>query len=134
MKPGDIAGHVDNQGYWRLCVDGERYGAQRLAWLYMKGDWPIGEVDHRDTNQLNNRWENLREASHHQNVANASKRKDNISGFKGVSWNSRHRRWVAQANVNGKRKWLGYFDDPKVAHQVYASAMVAQHGEFARIE
>lgn len=132
MNVGDVAGSMDNEGYWRLCVNGQRYGAHRLAWLYMTGTLPKEEIDHIDTNPLNNSWGNLRKATRRQNVANTSMRSDNWSGFKGVSWSKKHRRWVAQANIGGKRKWLGYFLDARSAHKAYSDAILVEHGNFAR--
>lgn len=91
-------------------------------------------ADHVDTNSLNNRRSNLRLATYSENSWNSSKRSDNHSGFKGVYWKKGHRKWVATIMVHGKRKHLGYFDNPEEAHAAYCAAANELHGEFARFE
>jgi len=95
---------------------------------------PIGlQVDHRNGNRLDNRRCNLRLASATQNAANSGPKPSNRSGFRGVSWFPRDRRWTVHIKVNGRAKNLGYFDDPVEAARVYDAAAVAAHGEFARL-
>ncbi|MCM2294777.1 HNH endonuclease [Allorhizobium sp. BGMRC 0089] len=131
---GKKPGLVNGNGYREICIDGRLYSAQRLAWLYMTGEWPDGDVDHRDMDKLNNRWGNLRDASKAQNQANTSVRKSNTSGFKGVFATARHPdRWLSQIRVNGIKKHLGTFDTPEQAGAAYASALAEIHGEFGRI-
>lgn len=51
IKLGSVAGGVD-QGYWRIKLGGRTYSAHRLAWLYVHGRWPNGDVDHINGNGL----------------------------------------------------------------------------------
>ena len=89
-------------------------------------------VDHRDGDGLNNRRCNLRLADRFQNVQNSKIRGDNASGFKGVSWNKRQGKWVAQIAARGSnQKHLGYFASAEAAHQAYCAAANEMHGEFA---
>lgn len=80
---GELAGYMDN-GYCKISLDGKQYKAHRLAFLYMTGRFPK-YIDHIDRNRSNNRWDNLREATHSENMRNASIRVDNKTGVKGVS-------------------------------------------------
>ena len=59
--------------------------AHRIGWLYMTGTWPTCEIDHKDTDGLNNKWSNLRPATKMQNAGNTHICPRNKTGFKGVS-------------------------------------------------
>ena len=49
-----LAGGLTTDGYIQLWVNGKKYLAHRLAWLYVHGVWPKGDIDHKDTvKQLN---------------------------------------------------------------------------------
>ena len=91
------------------------------------------DVDHRDGDGLNNRRANLRVATVLENQFNARRRKDNASGFKGVSWHRAAGKWYAHISLNRKRFHLGTFDTPEAAHAAYAAASAAFHGEFGRV-
>ncbi len=91
------------------------------------------QVDHRHGNGLDNRRSNLRVATGLQNSRNARIRKDNSSGFKGVSWNKSARKWHARIKVDGSRINLGNYETPEAAHAAYAKASAELHGEFGRI-
>lgn len=123
---GEIAGGRSSEGYWRICINGERHQAHRLAWLYVHGEWPTADIDHRDANKLNNRIENLREAS---GVVNAQNKRiariDNKSGLLGVSRDGA--RWRAAIHVNGRQKRLGSFPTPEAAHECYVAAKRQLH-------
>lgn len=109
-------------------ADGRRT-TQKLH-MFLTG-WP--QTDHHDGNGLNNTRTNLRDATRTQNNANARRRADNTSGFKGVSWDSRISRWYARIHINGERRWLGYFADARSAALAYDSAARELFGEFARL-
>lgn len=111
---------------------GKVYLAHRLAWLYMTGEWPPKEIDHRDGDGLKNRWKNLRAATSTQNGANSRISSKNTTGFKGVSFNKQAGRYCANIKVRGKQKWLGSFDAPEPAHAAYLAAAEKYFGEFAR--
>ncbi len=128
-RVGDLAGSVDKDGYWQISVDGHLYRAHRLAWLYMTGQWPELGIDHRDCDRTNNRWLNLREADHFQNVFN--RRGYSSSGFKGVSWDKVRQRWKSRITAHGRTYFLGYFDSAELAHLAFKSAVKSLHGEFA---
>ena len=133
-KAGDIAGCRSGDGrYLEIKVDGVPYGAHRLAWLYATGAWPTGDVDHRNNIGTDNRWSNLREATRCRNMYNARKHIDNRTGFKGVTFNKRARKWIAQISANNRRIYLGRFNDPVSAARAYDAAAIKHHGEFAQI-
>ena len=91
------------------------------------------EVDHRDSDGLNNRRSNLRPATPSENRKNQVIGSRNTSGFKGVSWHRRAQKWLVQIHSEGKRTYLGLFADIEAAAAAYASASEKVHGEFGRI-
>jgi|SRR5262249_13953776 len=60
-RTSGVAGHHDRawKGYVCIAVDGRKYRAQRLAFLYMTGDWPPAQIDHINGDTSDNRWANL---------------------------------------------------------------------------
>lgn len=117
-----------------IKMDGRKrlYRAHRLAWLYVHGEWPDGQVDHINGVKHDNRIANLRVATNQQNAINRAVRMDNTSGYKGVSWNKRSGRWLAHISYGGKIRHLGLFDDIEDAITAYSLAAQRYHGEFAR--
>jgi len=111
VKVGDVAGGVNGQGYICIRVKGKKHLAQRLAFLYMTGEFPKDQMDHINHIRDDNRWNNLREVTNQENCVNRSKRKDNTSGVAGVSWHKNTEKWQAEIVIDGKRKHLGYYDD-----------------------
>lgn len=130
VKSDGLAGAIYNNGYVVIKIDGKRYGAHRLAWQYMTGALPEDQIDHRDLDKANNRWDNLRPATDLQNIANRSSWSK--SGFKGVYKPIGRNDYRTEIRINGKRKLLGYFKTPEEAHAVYVKAANDVHGEFAR--
>ena len=117
--------------YIRIAVDGMRYYAHRLAWLYMTGNWPSLQIDHKDGDPQNNKWSNLREASQSQNSAN----KKRCGLFpKGVFKQTRGGNYSARITKNYKATSLGTFTSPQDAHEAYVRKANEVHGEFARKE
>jgi hypothetical protein len=126
------AGYLSKQGYVIVLFNGKNRKASRLAWLYMTGSWPKRDLDHVNGNRSDDRWSNLRLATRVQNIANGRIRKDNTSGFKGVSFRKHDRKWVPQLRFRGKAKYLGCFDTPEKAYAAYLSAARKTFGEYFR--
>lgn len=125
---------VSPNGYLLIRVQGKNYLAHRLAWLFVHGEWPTHHIDHKNRDKLDNRIGNLRECTQGQNQHNQVKRKQNKSGWKGVSWSKEKEKWKAQICLNKKNKSLGYFDDVKEAAEAYIFAALELHGEYAGFE
>ena len=81
---GDVAGCEDGRGYLFTGISGKYYKNHRIVWLWHNGYLPEGEIDHINRNKIDNRIENLREASSVCQRRNQNLRKDNKSGVKGV--------------------------------------------------
>lgn len=132
---GKKAGTDDWRGYISIRVAKVKHKAHRLAWLYMTGSWPKCVIDHINSDTLDNRWVNLREASFSQNQANRRISKNNSSGFKGVYLRveaGRSPRWCAVITFCGKKIRVGQFSTKEEAAAAYARAALKYFGEYAR--
>lgn len=89
------------------------------------------DVDHRNRDKLDNRLGNLRIASKAANQHNVGLRRDNASGFKGVSFERESGRWRACIMVAGKLISLGRFHSPEEAAKAYNKAAKKHFGRFA---
>jgi hypothetical protein len=130
LPVGAIAGCLRANGYITISICNQSYYGHRLAWLYVHGRWPDGEIDHINCIPSDNRLANLREATRAQNSRNMPVFRNNICGKKGVS--KRAGKWRANITKNKRRVHLGYFDTPEEAHAAYAAAARMHYGEFAR--
>ncbi|WP_264045487.1 HNH endonuclease [Methylobacterium flocculans] len=90
------------------------------------------EVDHINGDKLDNRTCNLRFCTSTQNKANIPRYKNNNSGFKGVHWDKRCRKWAATTTVASRRKLLGFRETREEAAALYQEAVIKMHGGFAR--
>ena len=93
--------------------------------------WEI--TDHMDRNGLNNQRSNLREATVQQNNRNATRQKNNTTGFKGIDYNKDHKAFRARVNVNRKSVYCGYFKTATEAALAYNEAAKIHFGEFANL-
>jgi hypothetical protein len=132
---GKTAGSVNDRGYVIICIAiataGRLFKAHRLAWLYVYGEFPLGELDHANRVKTDNRIENLRPATRSQNTHNYGLRKNNKSGAIGVCWHKHHKKWRVELLLNRVRKHIGYFDDFDEAASAYAVASIAHAKEFS---
>ena len=112
-----VPGSADSQGrgqkkiYLHQLVTGWRY------------------VDHEDGDGLNCCDDNLRKATHAQNMANMKANRGSSSRFKGVGWSAAAGKWRARI----RHRHLGVFADEEEAARVYDAAALAEWGEFARL-
>ena len=88
-------------------------------------------VDHINGNRRDNRKSNLRVCTQANNNCNVHGRKDNLSGYKGVSIKTGTDLWVSQIQVKGKKYFGGYHSTPEAAAIAYDKLALKLHGEFA---
>jgi len=91
------------------------------------------EADHVDRNGLDCRRKNLRKATRSLNLANRIRNKNNSSGYKGVTWLKRERRWRAAITRNYQTIYIGAFHAVTDAALAYDAAARWLFGEFARV-
>lgn len=117
-KSGDVAGQIHQNGYVRISVKGKLYLAHRLVWLYVYGKLPKQCIDHINGIKTDNRIENLREATHQQNMQNRrSAKKNSKTGFLGVT--NKRDKFEAKIKVDKKLIHLGTYKTAEAAHQAY---------------
>lgn len=120
-----------NHGYAKRTVrNGLKFVTVRMHREILQASNEM-QVDHINGNKLDNRRCNLRLATSSQNQQNRRVGKDNTSGFKGVSWHKKSKKWCAQITVNRKVKHIGIFDDSIEAAKAYDKAAKELHGVFA---
>jgi len=98
-RAGSTCGCRHFEGYTAIKLDGKSYMAHRLAFLYVTGE----------------------------NQQNKTVRKDNKSGFAGVTWDAQASCWRARISVQGRQYFLGHFDVSEVAAAAYRDAKAAKH-------
>lgn len=111
-----------------------KIGSGRTAheWMHRRLLPGAQRVDHIDGDGLNNRRLNLRAVTNSQNMQNRSGLSaNNTSGFRGVQWDKRDRRWRARIGVEGERIYLGYFDTAEEAARAFDRAALDRFGQFA---
>lgn len=133
VRIGDRCGRVSRLGYREIGVEYGLRRANRLAWLYMTGEWPDGDVDHINRDKLDDRWSNLRLATRSQNMANVALRSNSTSGFIGVTFDKARGKWRAQIRIDGRKVNLGRYATAEEAARVYDAAAVDSFGGFAQL-
>ena len=120
---------VEGTGYVMSRTNGEAIKMHRLITNAPKGIF----VDHIDGNPLNNRLDNLRLCLKQQNEFNTKIRSDNVSGYKGVSFDKRKHHYRAYITKDGKQYFLGYFSTKEEAAIAYNQKTTELFGAFARL-
>lgn len=128
ISAGTVCGYITSEGYRHIKIDGTDYGAHRLAWAYVHGEWPDRIVDHRNRINDDNRIENLRLATDQQSAWNRTS-KNKHGAVKGVS--KKRGLWRAQIYWEGKNRHIGYYDSKEKANEAYIEKSKELHGEFS---
>lgn len=129
-KRGSVAGHIGDDGYLMIRIDGKLYRAHRLVFLTMTGEFPPTDVDHINGIRTDNRWSNLRLATRSQNLRNKSIQSNNTSGALGVSWDKRRKKWEYRIKAEGVQH-IGVFAEFEDAVAARKAAEIKYFGEFA---
>jgi len=113
--------------YYKIMAMRIVFRAHRLAWFYMTGEWPQGEIDHHDGNGLNNKFENLRSTTKTENQRNQRLSDANSSGVTGVTFMKNINKYAAYITVNKKRTHLGVFSSLELAAAARLNAQIANN-------
>lgn len=109
------------KGYLTINILSRVMLAHRVAYMFVHGNIERNmQIDHINGIRDDNRICNLRIVSHAENCQNRRvPAKSNKSGFLGVSCLKGSNKFQARISFKGKQKFLGYFDNPKDAHDEY---------------
>lgn len=91
------------------------------------------EIDHIDGNRLNCCKSNLRYTTHQQNTMNKHRHKTCKSKYRGVYLNTNCKTYSSYIGVNGKRIYLGCFENEELAAKAYDSSAIIYFGEYANL-
>lgn len=107
---GEVAGgKCAKNRYVVISINSQSFNAHRVIWKWMHDEEPT-TVDHINGDGFDNRLANLRNVSQFENCRNSAIFNTNTSGFRGVSWDKTHGRWVAYIVDDGKRHHIGRFE------------------------
>jgi AP2 domain-containing protein len=124
---------ADSDGY---AVRSERTNGRKhnvsMHRLIMNAQ-PGQEIDHKDWNKVNNQRVNLRFASETENRHNTPLSSRNTSGYKGVSWYKRHKKWEARIKIGKRNIRLGLYQSKEDAARAYNAAALEFIPDFAYI-
>ena len=126
-KIGDVVGYDNKNGYKKISIDNKLYFSHRLAWLYVYGVWPEKGLDHINRNRSDNRLCNLRLANQSENTQNTAIRKNNTSGYKGVTFCKNTNKWISQIMINYKHIYIGKYETPEIAYEQYINMAKKLH-------
>jgi len=136
---GNPAGKLSLIGksyYWVISLCKSSTASHRVIWMLSNESYiPDGMiVDHEDGDTQNNSPSNLRICTPTESSLNRSVQCNNVTGLKGVVFNSSRKgnKYRAKIHVNGKEMYLGIFPTANQAHEAYVQASLIHHGEFAR--
>lgn len=120
------AGTFHHSGYVYIRINGQEYGAHRLAWLYIYGEFI--KVDHKNRKPWDNRLENLRKTT--ASLNNANRILPSKSGIKGVRL-TRNGTYEARIQYEYQSIQIGTFKTKEEAVKAYRDKAKELFGEFA---
>jgi hypothetical protein len=129
----------DSNGYVQVIINGKNYKLHRIVYLAYNPTWAISnpkkQIDHINGDKVDNRIENLRQATRSQNGHNSRVHSDNKLGLKNIC--ERGDCWVVQICKDRKMVVQKYFHkcdytlDDVIAFR--NDELLTHHGDFARL-
>jgi hypothetical protein len=120
--------HANRYGYLnvglRKNLKSKEFKVHQLVAMAFLNHKPCGHklvIDHINDNKLDNKVENLQIVTQRYNSRKTQGKYS--SQYKGGYWDKGKKKWIAQIQIGGKRKFLGTFTDEYEAHLAYQNAL-----------
>lgn len=126
---GKYRWYLNANGYPMTRIDGECTLLHKLLLDRVNKSY----IDHEDGDKLNNRRSNLRRCTQSENMMNSRIRTDNTTGYRGVWFSTREKRYIAEIMARGKKYRIGTFTTAEAAAVARDAKAAILHGEFARL-
>lgn len=129
MKPGDIAGSFDSEGYGQIYIKDRLYKIHRVIYcLFLKDDLDSNLlIDHIDRNKSNNNISNLRLTNHSGNAKNIdwNKVKPTNTGERAISLKGNTYRVLWMGQTRQQEKPFTFGPRTKMTQEEALSAAIA---------
>ena len=129
-EAGNAQANHCNKKYWVISIDGLKVKRGHIIFFIANKFKPSPCIDHIDGNSLNDKIENLREATITENSWNHKTRKRATKLPMGIR-KSPSGKFVARIAVNNNQIHLGTYEFLEEAHNVYLEARKRFYGQFA---
>jgi len=119
-----IHGTISESGYVKLTLQTEDKAVIRKAhriiyYSFYPNTCKNMQINHIDRDKTNNAISNLEAVSSRENNSHKNMFLKKTSKYVGVSWATARKAWRVSITINGKRKFLGHFDDEIEARNAY---------------
>ena len=127
-KKGNIAGTIRSGEYRKVGIDGKQYPAHRLIWLLVTKQQPAldRDIDHKNGDKKNNRFQNLRLFTNSENTAHHPNRPEpkcyQVHTRNGITW------YQAIFTLNNKRYTHGNYKTAEEASRIGREARRVARG------
>lgn len=131
---GKPANYIHKLGYVVVRLFGRAYKGHRVAYAIHYGRWPTLQIDHINGVKTDNRIANLREVDNQTNARNTKIHRHNTSGFSGIYWHKRDRKWIARIGTTKAGSFIGAFKnlDDAIAARKAAEKQYGFHPNHGR--
>jgi hypothetical protein len=127
-RAGSVAGYFKENDWGKIRIDNKCYKTHRIVWsLHNQSDPGDLIVDHINRKPHDNNPSNLRLVNRGVNRYNSSFNK-NATGYRGVTKIKDSERWISEVKKDGKTYYLGCFESPEEAYDVYLKACEKLYG------